>query len=215
MDIDKLKGAWNRYASSLNEKEHKEQELSEILRARSQKSLKKLRRNFFIEAGTNILLVPVIVFLVLQSDFVKPPFGLIFSIVIGLLIVIFLFYLYKSYQKIYQYEDRGYQLKEKLSIQVNRLEKFIRDYYIFMYVAYTFGLFVGIFMTLAENQIHALIDIGFGVLFGGVILFLVVRPLAKRYIKKLYGSHLESLKTCLSELEDNNTENFNHYDPSN
>ena len=206
MDIDKLKGAWNKYASTLNEKEHKEQELSDILHARSQKSLKKLRRNFFIEAGINILLVPVIVFLVLQSDFVKAPYGLFFSVVIGLLIVVFLFYLYESYRKIYQYEDHGYQLKEKLTIQIKRLEKFIRDYYTFMYVAYSFGLIVGIFMTLEEKQIRLFVDIGVGVLFGVIVLFLVVRPLAKRYIKKLYGSHLQSLKSCLSEIEDN-TEN--------
>ncbi len=207
MDIDKLKGAWNKYASTLNEKEHEEKELSEILHARSQKSLKKLRRNFFIEAGITILLVPVIVFLVLQSDIVKEPFGLVFSVIIGLFIVIFLFYLYQSYRKIYQYEDHGYQLKEKLGVQINRLEKYIRDYYTFIYVAYFFGFLFGIFTTLEEKQIHPLLDIGFGVIIGGVLLFLVVRPLAKRYIKKLYGSHLKSLKACLSELEENNTEN--------
>jgi len=206
MDIDKLKGAWNKYASRLNEQGHKEQELSEILQVRSQKSLKKLRRNFFIEAGTNILLVPLIVFLILQSDFVKEPFGLVFSVIIGSLIVIFLFYLYQSYIKIYQYEDHGYRLKEKLAIQISRLEKFIRDYYTFMYVAYSCGLVVGILMTLAEKKTHTIIDVGVGVLFGAAILFLVVRPLAKRYIKKLYGSHLESLKSCLSEIEENNNE---------
>lgn len=212
MDIEKLKGSWSRYASKLRDDGHKEQgELERILVKRSQKSLRLLRRNFFIEAGLNIFILPVVLFFVLRSDFVIQPFDFIFSaLFIGILIA-FLIYMYRSYMRIYQYEDTGFQLSYKLNRQVLRLEKFIRNYYKFVYIAYFLGLIFGLSTELPEDNMSIIIKMGSGILFGIVVLFLIVRPLLKLYIKKLYGSHLESLKMCLTELEENIGENSNDY----
>ncbi|MGM0497108.1 MAG: hypothetical protein ACQESJ_04270 [Bacteroidota bacterium] len=212
MDIENLKGSWNKYASKLRNDGHKGQgELEEILVKRSQKSLRLLRRNFFIEAGLNIFILPVVLFFVLRSDFVIQPFDFIFSaLFIGILIA-FLIYMYRSYMRIYQYEDTGFQLSYKLNRQVLRLEKFIRNYYKFVYIAYFLGLIFGLSTELPEDNMSIIIKMGSGILFGIVVLFLIVRPLLKLYIKKLYGSHLESLKMCLTELEENIGENSNDY----
>ena len=213
MDIEKLKGSWNKFASKLYNDGYKgEGELEEILMKKSQKALKLLRRNFFIEAGINIFILPVIIFFVLRSDFMVQPFDLIFSALISVFLIAFLIYMYRSYMKIYQYEDTGLQLAYKLNKQVIRLERFIRDYYKFIYVAYSLGLIFGLSTELPEDSMSIIIEMGGGILFGVVFLLLIVRPLMKLYIKKLYGSHLESLKKCLSELEENHIENFNNHD---
>jgi len=213
MDIDKLKASWNKYASKLDDEGHKGQgELEKILVKRSQKSLRLLRRNFFIEAGLNIFILPVIIYFILKSDFVTPPFDMIFSALLSVTLIVFIIYMYRSYMKIYQYEDTGLQLAYKLNKQVRRLERFIRDYYKFIYVAYSLGLIFGLSTEMPENSVSIIIEMGGGILFGVIFLFLIVRPLMKLYIKKLYGSHLKSLKNCLSELKENNTENFNYHD---
>ena len=205
MDIEKLKGSWNKYASKLSNDGDKELgELEEILVKKSQKSLRLLRRNFFIEAGINIFILPVIIYFILNSDFMIQPFDFIFSAFVGIILIVFLIHMYKSYKKIYQYEDTGLQLAYKLRNQVIRLERFIRDYYKFSYVAYSLGFIFGLSAELPEETTLIIIDMGGGILFGVIFLFLVVRPLMKFYIKKLYGKHLESLKSFLSELEENN-----------
>jgi len=209
MDIEKLKGSWNKYASKLRDDEHKRKgELDEILVRRSQKSLRLLRRNFFIEAGSNVFILPVIIYFVLRSDFMISPYDFIFSALLGVILIAFLIYMYKSYIRIYQYEDTGVQLTYKLNKQVIRLERFIRDYYKFIYVAYSLGLIFGLSTELPGDNASVIIEMGGGILFGIIVLFLIVRPLMKLYVKKLYGSHLESLKKCLSELKDNNLENL-------
>ena len=141
MDIEKLKGSWNKYSSKLRDDGYKgQEELEEILVKRSQKSLKLLRRNFFIEAGSNIFILPVIIYFVLRSDFMFQPFDLIFSALLGVILIAFLIYMYKAYLRIYQYEDAGFQLTYKLNRQILRLKKFIRDYYKFIYIIKQFWL---------------------------------------------------------------------------
>ena len=207
MDIEKLKGSWNKYTSGFSDKEREEGELEKILIKRSQDSLRKLRRSFLIEAGLNMLLAPVIVYLILKSNLFGEPFDWIFSGILTLWMIIFLGYMYDSYKKIYQYEDTGTPLKKKLKRQVERLEKFIKDYYIFMYTGYFLGLFFGLSSSIPRDVVSMFIELGIAVLFGLLVLFLLVRPLSKKYLKKLYGAHVESLKTCLSELNEINNEN--------
>ena len=203
MDIEKLKGSWKKYTSSLSNMDYKDEEdLKKILIRRSQKSLKILRRNFFIEAGLNILIVPLILVFILSTDFADKPFNLIFSGFVVLILIVFLYYLYRSYKNIYRYEYHGLHLKDKLKEQIARLEKFIKDYYIFLYFTYFMALVLGLFSELPEDIGSFLIRFGIGIALGLGLFFLVLRPFAKFYIRKLYGYHLKSLKNCLAELED-------------
>ncbi len=213
MDIEKLKGSWNKYASKFHDYGHKgQEELEKILVKRSQKSLRLLRRNFFIEAGINIFILPVIIYFILRSDFMAQPFDFIFSALISVFLIAFLIYMYSSYMKIYQYEDTGLQLAYKLNKQIIRLEIYIRDYYKFIYIAYFLGLIFGLSAELPADSRSVIIEMGGGIIFGIVFLFLIVRPLMKIYIKKLYGSHLDSLKKCLAEIDENNIEKSNYHD---
>jgi hypothetical protein len=213
MDIEKLKGSWQRYTNSLNNKDQKDEgDLKKILVKRSQRSLRLLQRNFFIEAGLNVLLIPLIVLFILNSDFMRAPYDLYFSALVVLILLVFLYYMYDSYKKIYRYENSGLQLKDKLKEQIGRIEKFIRDYYRFLYGAYFLGLLFGLSSELPGEIVSILIRLGVGLAFGVGILFLILKPFARFYIRKLYGAHLESLKRCLSELEDNLNENNNEDD---
>jgi len=207
MDIEKLKGSWNRYTSKFSDKAHEEKELEAILMKKSQDSLRKLRRNFIIEAGLNILIAPVIVYLIIKSSLFGEPFDWIFSGIVTLLMLVFLGYMYDSYKRIYQYEDTGTPLKEKLKNQVARLEKFIKDYYLFVYAGYFLGLFFGFSSSIPREAVSMSIELGVAILVGLLGLFFLVRPLSKKYLKKLYGAHVESLKACLAELMEINNEN--------
>jgi len=208
MDIEKLKGSWQRYTSSLNAEDQKdEKDLKKILVYRSQRSLSLLRRNFLIEAGLNVLLIPLVILFILNSDFMDIPYELYFSAFIVVILLFFLSYMYHSYKKIYKYENRGLKLKDKLKEQINRIEKFIKDYYRFLYGAYFLGLIFGLSSKIPDDTISILIKMGGGLVLGVLVLFLILRPLAKYYVRKLYGAHLVSLKKCLSELEDSFKEN--------
>ncbi len=207
MDIDKLKGSWKKYSSRLSSDDIKdEKDLGEILKKRSQRSLNLLRRNFFIEAGLNIIIVPVILLFLFSSEYLTGILKFHLSAFIVLILVLFILYLYKSYKKIYQYENNNLDLKEKLKQQIYLLEKFIKDYFWFLYVAYFLGLIIGLSFDIPENSTDFLIRAGVGLGIGVAAFFIILRPLAKLYVRKLYSNHLNSLRSCLSELEDSNTE---------
>jgi di/tricarboxylate transporter len=208
MDIDKLKGSWKKYSSKLSSDDVKdEKDLGEILEKRSQRSLNLLRRNFFIEAGLNIIIVPVILLFLFSSEYLTGSLKFYLSAFIILILVLFILYLYNSYRKIYQYENNNQYLKDKLKQQIHILEKFIRDYFYFLYVAYFLGLIIGLSLDIPEDINDFLIRAGLGLGIGVAAFFLILRPFAKFYVRKLYSDHLHSLRSCLAELEENNIEN--------
>ncbi|MFW5962804.1 MAG: hypothetical protein ACOCRW_00280 [Bacteroidota bacterium] len=202
MDIDKLKGSWKKYTADFQSKELKNtDDLKEILKRRSQKTLKLLRRNFFIEAGLNILIIPLILLFFIKSGLLEGSLNNVFIGVILVILIIFLWYLFDAYRKIYKYEHYSLSLKEKLTHQVKSLETFIKNYYRFLYITYFLVLIVGVGFDLPEENTRMLLSIGFGVAVGLILFFLILRPLARMYVNKLYKKHILSLKKCMEELE--------------
>lgn len=202
MDIDKLKGSWKKYTADFQSKELKNtDDLKEILKRKSQRSLKILRRNFFIEAGLNILIIPFVLIFFIKSGFLAGTLNNFFIGIIVLILVVFLWYLFDSYRKIYKYEHYSLSLKEKLNHQVKLLESFLKNYYQFLYVTYFLALIIGIAFDLPGDKTKLFLSIGFGAAVGLIIFFLVVRPLARMYVNKLYKKHILSLKQCIEEME--------------
>ncbi|MFO8234825.1 MAG: hypothetical protein R6U04_05420 [Bacteroidales bacterium] len=203
MDIEKLKGSWKKYTSEFQSRHFKNaDDLDEILEKKSQQSLRLLKRNFFIEAGLNILLIPIILLVFVKSGLLEGTLNVVFTAIIFLILLVFLSYLYGSYRKIYKYENYNLSLKEKLEQQIDRLESFTRYYYKFLYVAYFIALIVGLSFDLPDDNTKVLFIVAIGAALGLLLFFIVVRPLAKMYVNKLYKRHILSLKQCLRELEE-------------
>ena len=203
MDIDKLKGTWKKYTSELRAKETKEtSELREILGQKSQQSLKKLRKNFLLEAGMNIAAIPVLFIIIVNGLAIVEPIKYYFTLFLVVLLVMFMIFLYGSYKHIYRYEHLRLSLENKLDEQIYAIKEFMRKYakitYMLYFVALIFGLLITTLGDFTGLPYKAAIAIGVGLL----VFFLAIKPFTRYYLNKLYGKHLISLRQYLEELNE-------------
>jgi membrane protein implicated in regulation of membrane protease activity len=212
MDIEKLKGTWKKYTSELKEKQVKgKEELREILKQKSQQSLRKLRINFLIEGGINIAAIPVIFLIVINEMVLLEPLKYYLSGFLVLLLVMFLVFLYHSYANIYRHERFRLSLEKKLQEQSTALMTFMRNYTKITYALYFVALVYSLLIISLNNFSELALKAGLGLLIGLVIFFAVIKPLTRYYLKKLYGKHLDALEQYLSEL---NGKSFNKKEPN-
>ena len=203
MDIENLKGTWKKYTSELNEKKAKgTAELRDILRQKSQQSLKKLRMNFLIEAGLNIAAIPVLFVIVVNGLTVIEPLKYYLSLFLGVLLVMFLVFLYRSYTRIYRYEHYRLPLEEKLEEQIRTLKEFTNRYERITYILYFVALLFGLLITTLDDLTDLAYKSAFAAAVGLLVFFVAIKPLTKRYLKRLYGKHLHALRHYLEELNE-------------
>ncbi|MEF8844792.1 MAG: hypothetical protein V5A59_04905 [Bacteroidales bacterium] len=203
MDIDKLKGSWKKYTSELRDKEGKgTPELREILRQKSQYALKRLRKNFLIEAGVNIAAIPVLFIVVVNGLVMIEPLRYYLSFFLLVLLAIFLVFLYRSYIRIYRYEHFRLPLDKKLEEQTNALKEFMRKYERIAYILYFVALGLGVFITSLNDLTDLAWKSAFAAGVGLLVFFTAIKPLTKYYLKKLYGKHLYALRQYLEELKE-------------
>lgn len=205
MDIDKLKGTWKRFTDDLNEKDHQtEGKLNQLLEKKRQDSIRKLRKNFFLDAGFNVAAIPVFLLILLNQSFdaakVKYVFmGFVFIVLIG-----FLIYLYLTYKNIYQIGHYNMTLEHKLRQQIESLTRFIHAYFRITYVIYFFALILGLGLFYQQEFSEFLMRFVVGMGIGIVLFFLLIRPFTRYYIRKQYRKHLDALKSYLNELSESN-----------
>ncbi|MGM0531792.1 MAG: hypothetical protein ACQER7_10610 [Bacteroidota bacterium] len=203
MDIEKLKGSWKKYTSELNEKEGKEtSELREILRQKCQYALRKLRKNFLIEAGVNVAAIPVLFIIVVNGLVMIEPLRYYLSFFLVVLLAIFLIFLYRSYIRIYRYEHFRLPLEKKLEEQTYALKEFMRKYERITYILYFVALILGVFITSLNDLTELAWKSAFATGVGLLVFFVGVKPFTKYYLKKLYGKHLYALRQYLEELNE-------------
>ncbi|MCF8335148.1 MAG: hypothetical protein K9H65_00970 [Bacteroidales bacterium] len=203
MDIEKLKWSWKKYTSELKEKEVKEtSELKEILRQKSQHALTKLRKNFLIEAGVNIAAIPVLFIIVVNGLVMVEPLKYYLSFFLVFLVVMFLIFLYRSYTRIYRYENFRLPLEEKLEEQIFALKKFMRKYERISYILYFVAIIFGLLTTTINDPTELVYKSVFAIVVGLLVFFVAIKPLTKYYLNRLYGRHLQSLRQYLDELKE-------------
>jgi uncharacterized membrane protein len=203
MDIEKLKGTWKKYTSELKEKESKgTAELRDILRQKSQQSLKKLQKNFLIEAGVNIAAIPVLFIIVVNYLEVVEPLKYYMSAFLVFLLILFLGFLYRSYLRIYRHEHFRLSLEKKLEEQIASLRNFMRIYEQITYVMYFVALIFGLLITTLDDPTDLFYKSALAIGVGLAVFFAAIRPLTKYYLKRLYGKHLASLRHYLEELKE-------------
>ncbi|SRR6056297_329903 len=203
MDIENLKGKWKKYTADFQDKDLGDKDdLIKKIRKKSHQSLRKLRRNFFLEAGINILAVPILLIFFFSNLFQEDSsLRMVLLVVILVALAAFFAYLYVVYKRIYKLEDTGLPLQEKLSKQVNYLKTFIRYYYRITYGIYILVLAIAGLIDYVDNPAQPLIGLGVLVIIGVIMFFIVLRPITRFYTKKLYGKHLDSLEKYLNELK--------------
>jgi len=203
MDIDRLKGAWKTYTADLREKGTKgTEELRSILSRKSQHSLRRLRKNFLIEAGINVAAIPLVLIIVISRFAQVGDHRYYLSGFLVLLLLGFLVFLYRSYMQIFRYEHLKWPLEKKLENQIQNLYIFIRNYAVIGYFLYFLAFVVSLLISAHDNLAGEWLRLGIGSLLGAVLFFVLVRPVVRFYLKKLYGRHLEALKGYREELND-------------
>ncbi|MFP4621433.1 MAG: hypothetical protein ACLFM7_08990 [Bacteroidales bacterium] len=207
MDIEKLKGAWKKYTSELKKREAKgTEELRGILKQKSQHALIRLRKNFLIEAGLNIAAIPVLFIIVMNGFEVGVPLKYFIGFFLIVLLVMFLVFLYRSYMRIYRYEHYRLTLEKKLEEQIHALKKFRNRYEQITYIMYFVALVSGLLLIMPFNPAVLTSEFAFATGAGVLIFFVLIKPLTKYYLKRLYGKHLHALQMYLDELSDVSSE---------
>mgnify|MGYP000302969220 CR=1 FL=1 len=203
MDIERLKGAWKSYTDDLREQGSKNtSELREILSRKSEQSLRRLRKNFFIEAGINLAAIPIVLVIVINQFAQVGDHRYYLSGFLVLLLLAFLVFLYNSYMKIFRYEQLDMPLEKKLEEQVKRLKLFMKNYAVIGYILYFVVFVVGLLVSAYNNLTGELPRLAVGILIALALFFSVIRPLIRYYLKRLYGKHLDSLISYLNELQE-------------
>ncbi len=206
MELENLKSIWNDINAAPNKNAHiDKKDISALLKGKTQNAFSKIKRSLFFEIGS--LLVATIVFIGLilyEDDSLKN------SLVIAILGLFFLsavYYIAKYYQ-LQHINLQGNNLKDGLETLVSTLEKYLRLYFIGTILLTPISTLSGFFYgyTLQEESERPLselpIEIWVAACITAILLTLLMFPFMRWYLHKLYGSYLQKLKHCLSELEE-------------
>jgi hypothetical protein len=201
MELDELKDIWKKTKSEFQLKS--EIQLASMLNGTSRSVVEKLKRNVWFEL---IFTVAAGLALLLYAFMLPSGAWKWTTISILVLFVAYSFYYVKKLSLLNRFNSGDENLKANIERLVASLNSYLRFYkrsYTILYPVY-FGLgllFVALetgstlfFQKLTEPKLLASL-LGLGALF-----FLISRVFADWYLKKLYGNHLDKLKSLLLEL---------------
>ncbi len=197
MSLDLLKQGWQSLGES---KVVDDAALARILQRKSKRPIAKIKRNLFWELmAVLVLYVSFTAYYFLSDD------GLYWtvSILLFALGAIFGFYYYKKSKLLHKMECVACEVKSNLENQVKLLEQYVRLYFILgnvlTPVAYISAGLIAFYKT-PNHEAHT--SEVYPILFGSAVLLTIgVYFLNKWYVRKLYGQHVDALKTLLKEME--------------
>jgi hypothetical protein len=203
MELDDLKDIWKKTDADFRPKA--EAELALMLKGNSKSIVNKLKRNVWIEliftqvAGLALLIYA----LTLESGALKWTF-----VSILVLFVIYTFYYIKKLTLLNRFQSAADNLKgnlEKLITSLTSYLKFYKRSYTLLYPVYfCLGLLFGAVDRGFEAFKSSLVQprtIGWLLVMAAVFYFSSTW-LVTWLLKKLYGNHLDKLKSLLQELND-------------
>ncbi len=197
MELDELKNIWQQTSlENMSAQVIENDEFSMMMKGKSNDVIARLKKNMMFEFIISILFIPIFLYFIFFTDiavFHKYVCStLIFTTVATL--VVFWF----EYRSLQAFETR-LSLITSLRITVEQFSKFVRIYliinYVLLFPMMFYGMVVGVELTGQELSLTFLIGIT-----------VITSPLGyfwvKFYIRKVYGQHLDKLKSCLAELEE-------------
>lgn len=201
MELDQLKVIWQRKTSAFTPKN--DNELSAMLRGSSKSIVSKLKRSVWFEITITVMAgIGLLVYVSsLESGAVKWT-----SIALLLLFFAYLFFYFKKLILLRAFGRTTGSLHESLTTLVTGLEGYITFFersYIILYP--TFFVLALVFIAIDKGW-DAFVarfdrpDVLFNTLVVILVYFAVVFWFTRWYIRKLFGTHLDKLRSILQDL---------------
>ena len=204
MELEKLKALWQEVTPEQIESKYlKAEDLKKLLKGKTRNVIQKINRSIKYEVGMLIVLTLAFAssaFWGGQSISQKVLFGLVI-----LLCSISGIYYWFKYRQINQIDINTENLKDSLETLISTIEYYLKIYFYgsmsLIPLSYLTGYFYG--YTLGSEELWlqtfqpSTLWIGLG---SGVVFTLLMIPVLKWYLRKLYANYLEELKDCHQEL---------------
>lgn len=208
MELEQLKEMWN--SADKQQTDSSAEELQAMLRKKSQSPIAKMKRNLLIELVVVLVLYTLIIvyyFLNFSGGMLALP---VLLFVIGL---VYVFYYIGKNKLLKKMECNSCEVKANLSMQVKTLEKYVRFYLVAGTAIFPITMVVASCIILfyspqSQQYPSALQSKQFIVMFVGILiaataLFTIpVYYINKWYVRKLYGQHIERLKSIVDEMDE-------------
>jgi hypothetical protein len=201
-ELDDLKSIWKKQAGFDTKNEG---ELLQMLGKSSNTIISKLKRSVWFE-----LIFTVACILILGMYTTTIPYGALMWTILSLLVLLISYTLYyvKKIMLLNQYDSSSDNLKANLRHLLERLDAYMKFYkrsYAILYpVFFVLGLLFGALESGFDRFIHKfespLYTASFILL--SIIFMVGVYTITDWYLKKLYGNHIEKLRTILDDLKD-------------
>ncbi|MFT3846065.1 MAG: hypothetical protein QM725_13505 [Lacibacter sp.] len=208
MELEQLKEMWN--SADEQHKASSAEELQALLRKKSQSPIAKIKRNLFAELVVIAILYPLIIayyFLNFSGGMLALP---VLLFVIG---VAYIFYYVQKNKLLKKMECNTCEVKANLKMQMQTLEKYVRFYLLAGTAITPFTMIVASCIVLfyspqSQQYPSALQSKQFLIMFAGIlaavtiILTIPIYFINKWYVRKLYGQHIERLKSIVDEMDE-------------
>jgi ABC-type multidrug transport system fused ATPase/permease subunit len=200
-ELDDLKSIWRQQPLGYDSKN--KEEIARMLQGKSSSIVSKLKRSVWFE-----LVFTIVCGVGLAAYGLYAKSGQLAWMVLTLSIIFgtYILYYIKKLNLLSRYNLTSENLRNNLEHLVNGLSAYLsfykRSYTILYPVFFCIGLLFGAMDAGLDNFLHRFSQISFLIWFVLVTaIFMVgVYKITDWYLKKLYGDHLEKLKTLLAEL---------------
>lgn len=207
MELDQLKEMWGDVGTQQGNTS--EEELQILLRKKSMSPIAKMKRNLLVE----LVAVLVLYILTIGYYFTQYSGGMQWNAwLLVVIAVLYLLYYQRKRKLLNSMECITCEVKSNLKMQLNTLEKYVRLYLIagtalFPVAMIATGLIVFFYSPEITKDIKdpsgkfVWVFTALLVLFSAV-LTVPIYFLNKWYVRKLYGQHIERLKTVVNEMNE-------------
>jgi len=203
MELDQLKTLWKRADEKLPTLS--DSHIEGILRHRSQRPIARMKRNLKLEiVFLTLLYAPLIWYFSISFEKIY----IYYDIILIVSAITFLIYARYKYKLLYKMECASCEVKSNLSVRVNMLEKLVKLYFYWGNISAVLGYlisvvisYIGLFTEQGkEIRVPSMLEITILVSIGAVFILLAYF-VNRWYIFKLYGQHIQNLKTLLLEMD--------------
>lgn len=205
MELDQLKTLWKRADEKLPTLS--DSHIEGILRHRSQRPIARMKRNLKLEiVFLTLLYAPLIWYFSISFEKIY----IYYDIILIVSAITFLIYARYKYKLLHKMECASCEVKSNLSVRVNMLEKLVKLYFYWGNISAVLGYlisvvisYIGLFTEQGkEIRVPGMLEITILVSIGAVFILLAYF-VNRWYIFKLYGQHIQNLKTLLYEMDEN------------
>jgi hypothetical protein len=203
MELDDLKSIWKKHGSGLPHKG--EAEISAMLNGTSKSIVQKLKRSVWFELGFTLVAGVALLF----YAFTLPGGALKWtSIAIVLIFVAYTTYYIKKLILLSQFNPASGNLRTNIENLVNNMSGYLSYYKRSYTILYPVYFCLGILFRVIEKGTTSTLEVlrqpkTIAVLLAVAVLFYITSTwLVNWLLRKLYGNHLEKLKSILHDLDE-------------